>query len=198
MALVNPMGPPGVPGPKGDPGPAGMLTLSAATTFPSAPADSAVFSLLADDTNGVEWLFRYSQAHSQWRFIGGPALTKLANGVSQTIPTTYAAIANAPSITLPSTGSAWDFDILFGFSAYMSTSGWAPVMGLSIAGGAPVYTATMYTASGAETQSPVARTPVITGIAPGAVIQSQFKMNAAVTTTIGTMWMSLTPRSVTP
>lgn len=84
------------------------------TSLPGSPQDGQLFVYVADDTNGVEWLFKYHTSSTKWRFIGGPPLFSEITTSESTSSTSYVNLTTTgPAITLP---LAADYDVETGFT----------------------------------------------------------------------------------
>lgn len=125
MTVSTPMGPAGPAGPTGPTGPPGTAAATGGTALPGSPTDGQLFSLIVDDTNGVEWLFRYRSSTNTWRFVGGSPLFKqnlnTITTTSTTFTTSVTGTGGAPSITLPNVGTSIDIDVEFGASEFTGT-----------------------------------------------------------------------------
>lgn len=190
MSLFNPLG----TGPAGPQGSVGSLAVSASGSIPGTPADGQVFSLLVDDTNGVEWLFRYDSAKTLWRAIGGPPFTAEVDTSNSVTTTSYADVGGA-SLTLPSVGTSFDVDIFHGATTFFSTN--TIFTSLSIAGSTPVDTDSANGGALAHSAS-VARKIATRNIASGSVIKQEYKLNASGSGSESGSWIAVYPRQLHP
>lgn len=170
-------------------------TVPGSASLPSSPVDGQLFSLLVDDTNGVEWLMRWDAAKSLWRCIGGNPLTayvaSVNSGTAQAVTTSFVAVTGGPSLVLPNVGTALDvvFDHGVTWFGSTSTNGVQASLALSIGGVAPRATDPVIqdyssgsTAIGwrtSSTRGPIESAAGGGAVTPGATITQQIKGSAA-------------------
>lgn len=102
--------------------PSAGVTWTHSATPPASPADGDIWVYPADDTNGVEWMFRYDSAETtyKWRFLGGAPLLSEVATLESTSSTSYADLTTVgPSITLPRSG---DYKVAFWASTSNSSA----------------------------------------------------------------------------
>lgn len=152
------------------------VTIPEGTTLPATPAAGDLFILIADDTNGVDWLFRRNAANTQWRFVGGPDLVhELGTSGETTASTTYTDLTTVgPTIAVPAAGL-----YLVTFGSHLSPGAAASAaMGVSIDAATPaVATEVVYQASATAQASAVTRT-IRASVAAAGNIVAKYKTSA--------------------
>jgi hypothetical protein len=165
------------------------------TSFPGSPVASQFFSLLVDDTNGVEWLFRRNAANTKWRFQGGAALYAVVNTLETTATTvTWLDLATVgPSITVPVAGL---YEISFGCYMKHGASAGNTQMGASVDGGAPATSEdALFTQPAASNSAAASVTKTIraTVATPATAIKAQYRNGTTGTATFDRRWMAILP-----
>lgn len=209
LSVPGPAGPTGATGATGPTGPQGAAgsggTIAGSGTLPSSPVDGQVFSLLADDTTGVEWLMRWDAAKGLWRCIGGGYISQFAAmGSTVSLTTAFSSPAGVPSITLPNVGTGIDGSIEYGLVFFTGTAGASVFAGIEVGAVAPLGTDTLsvFFSGATGTATPTARTPLKQGasvLAPGAVLTMQLKAGAVIATPVpSNAWLKFRPIQIHP
>ncbi len=202
-------GPPGLPGAAGAAGATGATgatgangsgnTVVGSATLPVSPVDGQVFSLLVDDTAGIEWQMRWDAAKSLWRCIGGNPLTVyvavINGGSSFAMPTAWSTYGGAPSVTLPSVGTSFDVVTEIGGQSYCNVANTQVILGYSIAGATPATADPVVTEYAGGTVVNGTRTSMTRGpienVASGAVIVQRLKSNLASAVVLSQVFVSV-------
>lgn len=101
LVTAMPVGP---PGPKGDPGTPTLVSI-----LPALPTDGmeVMFQTAEMALDGIMWHLRYragSASTYKWEFVGGSTLVGGPSGSITTAATSYVAMTNGPSVTVPLPG----------------------------------------------------------------------------------------------
>ncbi len=149
------------------------------TTPPTNPAESHIWVFPADDTNGVEWMFRYHPAETtyKWRFIGGSPMQVTVNTDESTATANaWADLATVGPAISP--GRAGDYLCFGQASTYGIGGGNASYIGVANGATTPGGSASLLDNSGTAASIPgfYAR---IGGIASGDSLRMRYFHTAA-------------------
>lgn len=188
-------GPPGPQGEQGIQGIPGSVNVTAGAALPGSPVEGQLFSLIVDDANGIEWMFRYRSSTNTWRFVGGAPLFKQFVGTLTTTSTVFATATNGPTLTLPNVGTSLDLDIQFGASEFTGTV--AINTGVFVSGALVSSSAAFFFANIAGSKATVSSKLRTLAALAGARVDQVFNTNSG-TSSFSNPFLSILPVQIHP
>jgi len=118
--------------------PGGKINMNYGTTAPFNPGNGDLWLYPADDTNGVNWLFRWNQGSAstyKWECIGGVPLTAENQSDDTTTFAPYVDLTGTagPSLTVPRAG---DYLIAYNANVYNTSAGLVCYVSVKLGGAA--------------------------------------------------------------
>lgn len=95
-----------------------LATDTVSATPPASPVDGQLWTLPADTTNGIMWVFRYRAASAsayKWEFVGGAPLALDVSAAGSTSSAVSVDLAAVQAFTLPRAG---DYRFTWGADCY--------------------------------------------------------------------------------